>query len=574
MPSSRSADNGKVPGTMPIDPGGVVTPKSGVIVRSVPGWLISVLAHALLLLVATLFYTEQVFIEDESAYITQIRRPDAPKLDTLDQLPEKKKPKEEEAKTEEESTLFQEPAEPDSGPDSGGDPSGDLGAGPTLGVAGSSDIGSSRRVSASSLGTSGPKPRRAPTPKDLKAALRWLARHQNPDGSWSVMGFHKNCGRQGYSQNCATNEFAGNDQYDVGVTALALLAFLGGGYAPSNREQVYSPDLVDPGARDSILGGPKLTYGDVVKRALKYLISIQDTSGRLGRDVDRYIYNHMLGTVALCEAYGITRIWLLRGPTEKAVQFLIDSRGQGGAWRYGYRSADADSSVTGWAIMAIKSAETAGLPIDRSVHDGARRWFEQVTVKAKVSAKITGIPGWDEGRQLTISGYLGPKDAGRLVSVSGMNEHYAYTPSMTAMMMIASALMDGKLPPVAEGSVDTLLAFPPARWTLQDKQSWRRVDFYYLHHATYALSRVIPVEDDRWKSWVAAIREAVVQTQNLRGYEGICAEGSWEPVDRWSCEGGRVYATSICALTLEALYRFPKTLALEKKVVLIHANDD
>ena len=574
MPSSTSPDNGNGPRTMPLDPAGVVTPKSGVIVKSVPGWLISVLAHALLLLIATLFYTEQVFIEDESAYITQIRRPDAPKLDTMDQLPEKKKPKEEESKTDD-STLFEEPAAAqDAGPDSGGDLAGGDLSGPTLGVAGLSDGGSTRRVAASSLGTPGAKKPRAPTPKDLKAALRWLARHQSPDGSWSVMGFHRNCGRQGYSQNCATNEFSGNDQYDVGVTALALLAFLGGGYTPSNREQVYSPDLLDPGAKESILGGPKLTYGDVVKRALKYLISVQDASGRLGREVDRYIYNHLLGTVALCEAYGITRIWLLRGPTEKAVQFLIDSRGQAGAWRYGYRAADADSSVTGWAIMAIKSAETAGLTVDRSVHDGARRWFEQVTVKARVPAKFAGIPGWDEGKQLTLTGYLGPKDAGRLVSVSGMNEHYSYTPSMTAIMMIASVLMDGKLPAGVEGSVDTLLAFPPARWTLQDKPSWRRVDFYYLHHATYALSRVMPAEDERWKSWAAAIRESVVQMQNLKGFDGICAEGSWEPIDRWSCEGGRVYATSICALTLEALYRFPKTFALEKKTVLIHANDD
>jgi hypothetical protein len=106
-----------------------------------------------------------VFIEDESAYITQIRRPDAPKLDTMDQLPEKKKPKEEETKTEDDSTLFQEPAaQQDSGPDHGNDLAAD--SGPSLGVAGLSDTGSSRRVSASSLGIPGAKPR-APTPKDL-----------------------------------------------------------------------------------------------------------------------------------------------------------------------------------------------------------------------------------------------------------------------------------------------------------------------------------------------------------------------------------------------------------------------
>ena len=32
--------------------------------------------------------------------------------------------------------------------------------------------------------------------------------------------------------------------------------------------------------------------------------------------------------------------------------------------------------------------------------------------------------------------------------------------------------------------------------------------------------------------------------------------GSWEPIDRWGGEGGRVYATAINALTLEVYYRY------------------
>lgn len=31
--------------------------------------------------------------------------------------------------------------------------------------------------------------------------------------------------------------------------------------------------------------------------------------------------------------------------------------------------------------------------------------------------------------------------------------------------------------------------------------------------------------------------------------------GSWEPTDRWSGYGGRVYATAMGALTLETYYR-------------------
>ena len=37
-------------------------------------------------------------------------------------------------------------------------------------------------------------------------------------------------------------------------------------------------------------------------------------------------------------------------------------------------------------------------------------------------------------------------------------------------------------------------------------------------------------------------------------------DGSWEPSDRWSVEGGRAYATAINALTMEVYYRYANVL--------------
>jgi hypothetical protein len=34
------------------------------------------------------------------------------------------------------------------------------------------------------------------------------------------------------------------------------------------------------------------------------------------------------------------------------------------------------------------------------------------------------------------------------------------------------------------------------------------------------------------------------------------ATGSWDPLDRWSLTGGRVYQTAICTLSLEVYYRY------------------
>ena len=45
---------------------------------------------------------------------------------------------------------------------------------------------------------------------------------------------------------------------------------------------------------------------------------------------------------------------------------------------------------------------------------------------------------------------------------------------------------------------------------------------------------------------------AAVKTQKRDGN----AKGSWDPVDAWGEDGGRVYATAINTLTLEIYYRY------------------
>jgi hypothetical protein len=552
---------------------------AGSVMGTVPGWLISLAIHAVILIGATLLYFERALYEDDSAFITQIRRPDAPKLAGLEQPPKKKAREDDPADAPEDPSLVQDPGSQESldssaGTDQGQDSSG---AAP-LGVAGAYALGAgsssgfrSGQYGAGSVASPGSRSVRE---KHVKAALRWLARHQNADGSWSVTQFQKNCGQHGYSEDCSKSEFAGNEQYDVGVTGLALLAFLGGGYAPSNREPVYSGAEGTQAIKEILGEAHVLTYGEVVKRACKYLLSVQDASGRLGPEVDRYIYNHLLGTLALTEAYRITGIWLLRGPAQRGVQFLVDSRTPRSGWRYGYRAADTDSSVSGWAVSVLRSAEAAGLSFDRSLYDDVRKWFDQVTVAANIPRKCLGDETWDESKKFTLTGYLSPKDAGRLVSVSGINEHYSFTPALTAIMVLSSVFMDGKASAKAEGGVETLLRFLPSPWSTFDRGSWRKVDFYYWYHASYALFQLTSPDDDRWKRWGEALRRALMDTQNLKGFDDLCAEGSWEPIDRWSCEGGRVYATAMGALTLEVYYRFPKVLGLATKGKSIQVDED
>src|SRR4029453_997335 len=102
------------------------------------------------------------------------------------------------------------------------------------------------------------------------------------------------------------------------------------------------------------------------------------------------------------------------------------------------------------------------------------------------------------------------------------------------------------------------------RWSPADRETWKVADFYYWFHATYAMSQLAGSGDERWKRWCAALSPALLDTQNFAAAKGTCREGSWEPVDRWSCEGGRVYATAMAVLTLEVCLRYPRVLGTAK----------
>ena len=85
---------------LPRKPGQPKVQVARAIGRTAPSWIISALLHLAVVFVATLFYFQSAMVDDETAYITQIRRPDAPKIASLE--PEQKKKKK--GPTEEEET--------------------------------------------------------------------------------------------------------------------------------------------------------------------------------------------------------------------------------------------------------------------------------------------------------------------------------------------------------------------------------------------------------------------------------------------------------------------------------------
>ena len=339
-------------------------------------------------------------------------------------------------------------------------------------------------------------------------ALKWLARHQSADGSWGVQGYLGQC-REG---NCNPNPPSASADFDAGVTGLSMLAFLGAGYSHLSKE-------VHEG----------INFGDVVRKGLQWMLERQDPEGFIGPHTQhKEMYNHTICALALAEAYGLTGSGLFKENAQKAIDYIVASQNGGRGWRYSYKSGDNDTSVTGWAVMALKSAELSGLVFPASAYQGARAWLDEVTED-------------NYGRV----GYT-HRNTGKVFC--GHNAEYDHQEALTAISVMSRIFMDRSKsdPRVSSG----------ASMLMRDLPTWegKKIDFYMWYYTALALFQYDGPSGPTWSKWNKSMVSALVKPQNTRATG--CKRGSWEPVDRWSCEGGRVYATAINALTLEIYYRY------------------
>ena len=376
--------------------------------------------------------------------------------------------------------------------------------------------------------------------------LRWLARHQNADGSWSTLGLRDHCSAD---QPCADPKQAWNHNYDEGLTGMALLAYLGCGFSHESQQW-----LLDP------ITHQRWQVGDVVKNGLRWLKSRQNPDGSFSRE-RVFLYNEALATLALTEAYGLThnRYWL--ESAQRGIEFLERAQrpnpsGQGlWGWRYASRQEieakypggsldetgkkelfDADLSVSGWAVMALKSAQLSQLKVEPGALEGALAF-----------AKWVSTP---EG----LAGYLDPKGAG--AKVSGVDDQYVYhSGSMSALSMCIRAFS-------AHDPADAFLE-PAAKRIASDLPKLGKdgleTDYYYWYYGSLALHQFDGPDSPRhsgryWGPWNEAMVEALKTTQShdLKS----CHDGGWLIPDRWSHSGGPVYATAINVLTAEVYYRY------------------
>ncbi len=323
------------------------------------------------------------------------------------------------------------------------------------------------------------------TERAVDAALQWLAASQSRDGRWDSDELG---GGQGRSVHGHRRRAAGVEA-DTGISGLALLAFLGAGYTHEE--------------------GP---YADTVRKGLNFLLRSQDGDGSLGGQATLYarMYCHAMATFAISEAYAITRDARLEWAVRRAVQYSVSAQNPvSGGWRY--QPGDlGDTSQLGWQIMALKSAETAGVEIPLSVREGIVRFLSSVA----------------GGSQRGLAGY---------------RPYSPPTRTMTAEALVCKLLMD--VPRDARGEEEA------TRFLLEEPPGSDRPNFYYWYYGTLGM---YCLQGPEWRAWNESLKTSLLQSQRRDGQ----AAGSWDPTTVWGGYGGRVYTTAMGALMLEVYYRY------------------
>jgi hypothetical protein len=206
----------------------------------------------------------------------------------------------------------------------------------------------------------------------------------------------------------------------------------------------------------------------------------------------------------------MTRDPELEGPAQASVDFIVEAQhDSSGGWRY-EPNEHGDTSVVGWQVMALKSAEMAGLIVPASTHEGALRWLESV-----------------EGNQ-PAGGQFG-------------YQNRSPNPAMTAEGLLCLQFLGVERSDAAmRAGADYLLTQLP--------EPTQRHTSYYWYYGTQV---VYHMQGGYFEKWNEAIRDLVVETQIKDGP----LAGTWDPRDHWEQRGGRLYATSLKLLVLEIYYR-------------------
>ena len=318
--------------------------------------------------------------------------------------------------------------------------------------------------------------------------LDWLKKHQRKNGRWAA----------------GAAERARDPAAVVSVTSLGLLAFLAHGETASSDE-----------------------YGDTVTASMRFIYAQQRTNGVYCKIDKHGVYGHAIASYAMSEAYGLTRIPMLKVSMEKAIAVILDGQQKGGGWNYNYdKGPRRDTSVACWQIQALKAAYLAGSTNERI--EKALSMAAQDLISAQ-------------------------EPDGLFLYATGDGKAESPRKSCTAMAVLCLQLT-GYAHDGATRKGLSVLAHEPCDWQKASDDPWALYGWYYLTQAMFHHG------GNSWTRWNNRFASAYNDNQQ--------ADGSWQApyVSKKTekstyCEAyyGPAFSTSLATLTLEVYYRFLPT---------------
>jgi hypothetical protein len=217
-----------------------------------------------------------------------------------------------------------------------------------------------------------------------------------------------------------------------------------------------------------------------------------------------------MATISITEAFAMTKDERLQGPAQRAILWLASAQHpESGGWRYG-PGQFGDTSVYGWAVLALRSARSAGLSVPDSTWIAARRWLPLV-----VSGRHQGLAAYRPG--------------------------YPPSHAMTAEALFCRQVLEGK--------VDASLAAEATDHLLTKLPDPADYHLYYWYYGTLSLFQI---GGPTWERWNQRLTATLLGTQITSGH----ARGSWDPGKPFGVDGGRIFSTACSCLCLEVYYRY------------------
>jgi len=307
------------------------------------------------------------------------------------------------------------------------------------------------------------QPKRDRLEDSVDRALVFLQTMQEKDGAWLYFG-----------------------QKSAAVTSLAVMAYLSAGHAPGE--------------------GP---YAAVIDKGVRWVLAQQTPAGVIGAQQGMEMYHHGISTLMLAEVCGMTDAKLgqeVRAKLQRAVAVILKAQVSqnnvfDGGWRYNVASQDADISVSGWQILALRAAKNVGCDVPSQRIERAIAFVQRC-------------------RDLASGGYC---------YTPGGRVTLACTGTCVLALELCGKEMHHSREALQAGSY--LLKFP-LRWG----------DEHFPYASYYGAQAMFQLGNNYWNSYRPQLHKVLFANQQTNG--------------SWLDGMGPVYATSLMVLALTVEYRY------------------